>query len=82
MSSSIMSVLSPETTTYKIQMLSLWGWSDLKSSVDGSDYEVEKFDSIQDAQNELQDFLDSMNEAPELYRVVESSIEEEVNLYY
>jgi ubiquinone biosynthesis protein Coq4 len=81
MSSSIMSVLSPETTTYKVQMLTLWGWADLKTSVDGSDHEVEKFDSIQDAQNELQDMVDSMDDDPELYRVVESSVEEETNLY-
>jgi ubiquinone biosynthesis protein Coq4 len=81
MSSSIMSVLSPETATYKIQMLTLWGWADLKTSIDNSDYEVEKFDSIQDAQNELQDMVDSMNDDPELYRVVKSSIVEEVNLY-
>jgi hypothetical protein len=76
-----MSVLSPETTTYKIQMLTLWGWADLKTSDDGEPYKVEFYDSIQDAQNEMSDMLESLDEDPQLYRVVPSNTEEEINLY-
>lgn len=81
MSSSIMSVLAPSLTSYKIQLQTLWGWADLKSSEDGGDYEVEFFDSVQDAQNELNDMVDSLNDSPELYRVVGSNEKQDIDLY-
>ena len=46
---------------YKIQAESLWGWSDLKTSIDGSDYEVEIFDQLQDAQDEIDMIIDNLD---------------------
>ncbi len=76
-----MSVLAPSLTSYKIQLQTLWGWADLKSSEDGGDYEVEFFDSVQDAQNELNDMVDSLNDSPELYRVVSSNEKQDIDIY-
>lgn len=81
MSSSVMSILSPETATYKIQTLTLWGWADLKTSVNGEGYVVEKFDSIQDAQNEMHDMIESLNENEEIYRVVSSDTKQAIDIY-
>jgi hypothetical protein len=82
MSSSIMSVLAPSLNSFKIQTRTMWGWADLKTSDNGEDYEVETFDSMEDAQNEMNDMIESLNEDADLYRVVDSNTEEEVDLYY
>ena len=77
-----MSSLAPSLESYKIQMQSLWGWADLKTSDNGEPYKAEFYDSIQDAQNEMNDMLESLNEDPQLYRVVSSDTKEEIDLYY
>jgi hypothetical protein len=68
---------------YKIQTATLWGWSDLKTSVDGGEYEVETFVSIKDAQDEIDMIVESLEEgeAPESYRVVERNTPQDVDLY-
>lgn len=82
MSSSIISSLAPSLESYKIQMQTLWGWADLKTSDDGEPYKAEFYDSMQDAQNEMNDMLESLNEDAQLYRVVRSNTEEEIDIYY
>lgn len=81
MSSSIMSVLAPSLNSFKIQTLTMWGWADLKVSEDGENYEVETFDSVQDAQNEMNDMIESLKEDADLYRVVDSNIKQDINIY-
>ena len=71
---------------YKIQTKTLWGWADLKTSttedgVENYDYEVETFDSKQDAENEIQDIVDSLNDDGQLYRVVDSNTKEDIDIY-
>jgi hypothetical protein len=69
---------------YKIQVESLWGWSDLKTSIDGSDYEVETFDRIQDAQDEIDmiiNNLDNDGNVPDSYRIVSQDTQQEIDLY-
>lgn len=69
---------------YKIQAESLWGWSDLKTSIDGSDYEVEIFDQLQDAQDEIDmiiDNLDADSKVPDSYRIVAQDTPQEIDLY-
>lgn len=69
---------------YKIQVESLWGWSDLKTSIDGSDYEVEIFDQLRDAQDEIDMIignLDTDSKAPESYRIVSQDTPQEIDLY-
>lgn len=71
---------------YKIQTKTLWGWADLKTSttedgVENYDYEVETFDSKQDAENEIQDIVDSLNDDPQLYRVVDADVKQDVEIY-
>lgn len=69
---------------YKIQVESLWGWSDLKTSIDGSDYEVEIFDRIQDAQDEINMIvhnLDNNGNIPDSYRIVSHDTPQEIDLY-
>lgn len=71
---------------YKIQTKTLWGWADLKTSttedgVENYDYEVETFDSKEDAENEIQDIVDSLNDDAQLYRVVDADVEQDVDIY-
>ena len=69
---------------YKIQVESLWGWSDLKTSINGSDYEVEIFDLIQDAQDEIDmivNNLDKDGNVPDSYRIVSQDTPQEIDLY-
>ena len=69
---------------YKIQVESLWGWSDLKTSINGSDYEVEIFDQLQDAQDEIDmiaNNLDNNGNVPESYRIVSQDTPQQIDLY-
>jgi hypothetical protein len=66
---------------YKIQTRTFCGWADLKFSEDGEHYYTETFMSKSDAEAELQEMLDSLEESDELYRIVVAEEVEETNIY-
>jgi hypothetical protein len=66
---------------YKIQTRTLWGWADLKFSEDGHNYYTETFLSRAEADSELQDLIESLEDAEDDYRVIIAEEPEDVNLY-
>jgi hypothetical protein len=66
---------------YKIQTRTLWGWGDLKFSEDGHNYYCETFASKEDAEFEVQEIVESLEESDELYRVVVAEEVEDINIY-
>jgi hypothetical protein len=67
---------------YKIQTKSAFGWSDLKSSIDDGPYEVEVFESFDQANNELKNFCSAFQiQDKSQYRIVNADQEQDVDLY-
>jgi hypothetical protein len=67
---------------YKIQTEGAFGWADLKySEDDGQTYQVDLFDTREEAGEELKSILSEFNEDDELYRVVSEDVVEDFNLY-
>jgi len=66
---------------YKIQTRTLWGWADLKFSEDGHNYHTETFVSKEDAEAEIEDIVESLEESDELYRIVVAEEVEDINIY-
>jgi hypothetical protein len=73
-------LLIPEQE-YKIQTRTLWGWADLKFSEDGHNYYTETFVSKEDAEAEIEDIVESLEESDELYRIVVAEEAEDINIY-
>jgi ribonucleotide reductase beta subunit family protein with ferritin-like domain len=71
-----------DSEKYKIQTRTLWGWADMKFSEDDRNYEPEIFETEQEAVAEMQDMIESLEEAQELYRVVTADEVEDTDLYY
>jgi hypothetical protein len=67
---------------YKIQTEGAFGWGDLKYSEDeGKTYQVELFDTKEQAGEELKNILSEFNEDDEMYRVVSEDVAEDFNIY-
>lgn len=67
---------------YKIQIQSVSGWSDLKySENDGETYQVDLYDSKEEAIEEMKNIQSEFNDEDEMYRIVTEDVEEEFNLY-
>jgi len=67
---------------YKIQTEGAFGWGDLKySEDDGKTYQVELFDTKEEAGEELKNILSEFNEDEEMYRVVSEDVLEDFNIY-
>jgi len=67
---------------YKIQTQSVSGWSDLKySEGDGETYQVDLYNSKEEAIEEMKDIQSEFNDEDEMYRIVTEDVEEEFNLY-
>lgn len=67
---------------YKIQTQSVSGWSDLKySENDGETYQVDLYNSKEEAIEEMKDIQSEFNDEDEMYRIVTEDVEEEFNLY-
>jgi hypothetical protein len=67
---------------YKIQTQSVSGWSDLKySEDDGETYQVDLYNSKEEAIEEMKDIQSEFNDEDEMYRIVTEDVEEEFNLY-
>jgi len=54
----------------------------MKFSEDGQNYEPEIFETEHEAIQEMQDMIESLEEAQELYRVVTADEVEDTDLYY
>jgi hypothetical protein len=67
--------------SFKIQLQSVWGWADLKSSNDGQNYETDEYMTFHDALSELQDMVDSLMDDISLYRIVPFNHTQEIDLY-
>lgn len=70
-----------DSEKYKIQTRTLWGWADMKVSEDGQHYEPEIFETEHEAVVEMEDMIESFEEAGELYRIVTADEVEDTNLY-
>lgn len=67
---------------YKIQTKSLWGWADLKTSMNGKDYEVETFHTEKDAEDEMNMIIDNLEGSSEdEYRIVSANTKQDIDLY-
>lgn len=67
---------------YKIQTEGAFGWGDLKYSEDeGKTYQVDLFDTKEDARKELDSILEELQEDEELYRIVTEDVVEDFNIY-
>lgn len=67
---------------YKIQTESAFGWADFKySDDDGKTYNLDLYESEEEAKKELSVILSEFGEDEELYRIVTEDVEEEFNLY-
>jgi hypothetical protein len=67
---------------YKIQTEGAFGWGDLKySEDDGKTYQVDLFDTKEEAGEELKSILSEFNEDDEMYRVVSEDVLEDFNIY-
>jgi len=67
---------------YKIQTEGAFGWGDLKvSEDDGKSYQVELFDTKEEAGEELKNILSEFNEEDDLYRIVSEDTQEDFNIY-
>jgi hypothetical protein len=67
---------------YKIQTEGAFGWGDLKySEDDGKTYQVELFDTKEQAGEELKNILSEFNEDEEMYRIVSEDTPENFNIY-
>jgi len=67
---------------YKIQTEGVFGWGDLKYSEDGGNtYKVDLYDTEEEARFELNSILSEFGEDSDGYRIVEESVEEDINIY-
>lgn len=67
---------------FKIQIMSVNGWSDLKFSYDETgDYIVEAFNTKEEAIEEMNNIIDELEDDPENYRVVNYLVPQEAELY-
>lgn len=66
---------------FKIQIKSVYGWSDLKSSIDDEEYILETYRTKKEATDEMNDIVRSLNDDPENYRVVNYLVEEDSDIY-
>ena len=67
---------------YKIQIAAFSGWGDLKSSDDdGETYIVESFKTKKEAQEEINEIVESTDEDESNYRVVNWLTPEDINFY-
>jgi hypothetical protein len=67
---------------YKIQIMSVNGWSDLKYSCDETkEYVVETFKTKQEAIKEMNSIISDLEDDPDNYRVVNYLVQEEADLY-
>jgi hypothetical protein len=64
---------------YKIQIPSMFGWADQKVSIDDSPYEVELFDTEEEAQEEA-DILEAELDDYE-YRIVTEDVLADEDIY-
>jgi hypothetical protein len=67
--------------SFKIQVISMGGWSDLKSSIDGEKYLTETYKTKKEAMAEIHSFVEDTDSIMEDYRVVDSNIPEDFDLY-
>lgn len=64
-------------------MQGVGGWGDLKTSYDdGLNYVTETYITEQDAQNEINDIVESTNDDKSGYRVVDFNTPADENFYY
>ena len=64
-------------------MLGVGGWGDLKTSYDdGLTYVTETYITEQDAQNEINEIVDSTDDDKSDYRVVDFNTPADENFYY
>jgi hypothetical protein len=67
---------------YKIQTESAFGWADFKySDDDGKTYNLDLYDTEEEARIELNSILSEFGEDDDYYRIVTEDVEEEYNLY-
>lgn len=67
---------------YKIQTEGAFGWGDLKYSEDnGETYQVDLYDSKEQADEELENILSEFGEDSEGYRIVTEDVVEDFNIY-
>lgn len=67
---------------YKIQAECAWGWGDLKYSEDGGEtYQVELYETEEEAKEELECILDEILEDDNSYRIVTEDVLEDFNIY-
>jgi hypothetical protein len=67
---------------YKIQMQSISGWCDVKvSTCEVPEYVTEEFDSIEEAESELNELVIQLDDDAENYRIVTNDVLEECNIY-
>jgi hypothetical protein len=70
------------TTKFKIQIGSVGGWADMKSSDGESPYEVCLYDTKEEAQEEIDCFIEELEgQTEDDYRIVPESTEAEFDLY-
>jgi hypothetical protein len=67
---------------YKIQTQSVSGWSDLKySENDGETYQVDLYNTEEEAIKEMKEIQSEFDDDDEMYRVVTEDVKEEFDLY-
>lgn len=67
---------------YKIQTEGAFGWGDLKYSEDnGETYQVDLFDTKEQADEELKNILSEFGENGDNYRIVTEDVLEDFNIY-
>lgn len=69
-------------TKYKIQTEGAFGWGDLKYSEDnGETYQVDLYDTKEQAEEELKNILSEFEEDGDNYRIVTEDVLEDFNIY-
>ena len=67
---------------YKIQTEGAFGWGDLKYSEDnGETYQVDLYDTKEQADEELKNILSEFEEDGDNYRIVTEDVLEDFNIY-
>lgn len=67
---------------YKIQTEGAFGWGDLKYSEDnGESYQVDLYDTKEQAEEELKNILSEFEEDGDNYRIVTEDVLEDFNIY-
>ena len=69
-------------TKYKIQTEGAFGWGDLKHSGDGGQtYQVELFDTKEEARKELDSIFAELGYDEDNYRIVSDDVLKDLNIY-